>query len=171
MEFSALSLIAEISAALAGFATLAGVVRHDELDADGIFAIVLNCLIAMLFALIAILLVGPAGIGSQALRPLSAALLLAFVLALWREVNVYRLSWRDMPERREGGLGGVFGIGAIVSMPLPALLAAVVVMGVFPARAAMLYELAVLSHLLVAIFLLLYVVWRNFALRSQTRTP
>jgi hypothetical protein len=56
-------------------------------------------------------------------------------------------------------------------MPLPALLAAVVVMGVFPARAAMLYELAVLSHLLVAIFLLLYVVWRNFALRSQTRTP
>jgi hypothetical protein len=69
LEFSALSLIAEISAALAGFATLAGVVRHDELDADGIFAIVLNCLIAMLFALVAILLVGPTGIGSQALRP------------------------------------------------------------------------------------------------------
>ena len=36
-----------------------------------------------------------------------------------------------------------------------------------PARATFLYELALLSHLLVALFLLLYLVWVNFALRAR----
>ena len=64
-----------------------------------------------------------------------------------------------------GGLGRVFGLGALVSMLPSPLLACVIIGGSFPTAAALLYELAVFSHLLVAIFLLLYVVWWNFALR------
>jgi hypothetical protein len=51
-------------------------------------------------------------------------------------------------------------------LPSP-VLAAVVAAGFLPARAAFLYELALLSHLLVALFLLLYLVWVNFALRTR----
>ena len=52
MQFFALPLIAEIGAALAGFATLAGIIRRDELDADAIFGIVFNSLIAVVFAIV-----------------------------------------------------------------------------------------------------------------------
>lgn len=165
MQFFALSLIAEIGAALAGFATLAGVIRHDELDADAIFGTVFNSLIAVFFALIAILFAGAGGTGSQSIRVIAAALLFTSVVAISREVKVYRASWRDMHEKAKvGGFGRIFGAASLVSMLPSPLLASVVMSGIFPARAALLYELAVLSHLLVAIFILLYVVWRNFAL-------
>jgi len=170
MQFFALPLIAEIGAALAGFATLAGVIRHDDLDADAIFAAVFNSLIAVVFALIAILLAGASGSGAQSIRFAGAALLLASLVAISREVSVYRASWRDASKTPDvQGLGSIFGIAALVTMVPPPLLAFAVVSGAFPDHAALFYELAVFSHLLIAIFFLLYVVWRHLALRSRQR--
>ena len=166
MQFFALSLIAEIGAALAGFATLAGIIRRDEIDSDAIFAIVFNSLIAVVFALVGILFAGAEGTGTLSIRIIAGALLATATLAIAREVNVYWVSWRTMPEERTvGGLGRLFGIGALVTMLPSPLLACVIMSGYFQTSAALLYELAVFSHLLVAIFLLLYVVWWNFALR------
>jgi hypothetical protein len=166
LQFFALPLIAEIGAALAGFATLAGIIRRDELDSDAIFAIVFNSLIAVVFALVGILFAGAEGTGTLSIRIIAGALLPTATLAIAREVNVYRTSWRAMPEERTvGGLGRLFGIGALVTMLPSPLLACAIMSGHFQSGAALLYELAVFSHLLVAIFLLLYVVWWNFALR------
>ena len=168
MQFFALSLIAEIGAALAGFATLAGIIRHDEIDADAIFGIVFNSLIAVVFAIVGILIAGAEGTGAQSIRIVAGALLLTDIVALVREVNVYRASWRSMPEERmAGGLGRIFGIGALLSMLPSPLLACAIISGSFQTGAALLYELAVFSHLLAAIFILLYVVWWHFALHRR----
>ena len=168
MEFFVLPLIAEIGAAFAGFATLAGIIRHDELVADAIFSVVLQSLIAVFFALAAILFVGSGGSSSESLRAIAMGLLLASVLAVAREIQVYLATWRQMKEEeKEGGFGRALGLAGLVSMLPSPLLAASVAGGIFPARAAFLYELALLSHLLVAILLLLYVVWKNFALRPD----
>ena len=64
-----------------------------------------------------------------------------------------------------GGGGAIFAIAALVCMLPSPMLAAAIMGGIFPTRAAFLFELAVLSHLMVAILLLLYVVWQHFALR------
>jgi hypothetical protein len=123
-------------------------------------------MIAVSFALVAIVFAGSRAAAGSSLRAIAMALLLSSLLAMHREFRVYQLSWRDMPdEEKEGGLGSFLAIGALVSMVPSPVLAGAVVSGAFPARAAFLYELAVLSHLLVAILLLLHAVWRNFALR------
>jgi hypothetical protein len=168
LEFFALSLVAEVGAAFAGFATIAGVIGRDDMQADSIFDIVLHCLIAVVFALVAIAVIGTGGFGHQSLRGIALVLLAVSVLGIAREVHVYRASWRDMPEEEKtGGLGRALGVGALLSMLPSPVLAAVVAAGFFSARAAFLYELALLSHLLVALFLLLYLVWVNFALRAR----
>jgi hypothetical protein len=168
LEFLALPLIAEIGAALAGFATLVGVIRHDELDADAIFATVFNSLIAVVFAIVAILFLESSETAGQSIRFIAALLLATSVMVISREFNVYRLSWKDESKRPEvTGVGRFFGAATVVSMFVSPALTCVVVGGLFPMRAALLYEFAVFSHLLTAIFLLLFVVWRNFALRSN----
>ena len=88
MQFFALSLIAEIGAALAGFATLAGIIRRDDLDADAIFAIVFNCLIAVVFALVGILFAGAEGSGTHSIRIIAGILLPTANVALARAFNV-----------------------------------------------------------------------------------
>lgn len=167
MSFFALPLMAEIAAAFAGFATIAGIIGRDALQADAIFDIVLHSLIALFFALIGILLIGSGAMGYPTFRVLALVLLTVSVLALVREVQVYRASWRHMTEEEKtGGLGQVLGVGALASMLPSPVLSATIAAGAFPERAALLYELALLSHLLVALLLLLHLVWINFALRS-----
>lgn len=151
LEFFALPLIAEIGAALAGFATLAGVIGDNELDADSIFATVFNSLIAVIFAVLAILFLSREGTHSDSIRFLAAALLAASVTAIAREINVYRSSWRDHSKRPAlDGLGKVFGSASLLTMPVSPLLSCAVISGVFSTSAALLYELAVFSHLAVA---------------------
>ncbi len=60
-------------------------------------------------------------------------------------------------------LGGGAGLAILSAPPLSILVA----FGVFPEQGRLLYESALLCHVLVAVLLLLYVVWRNYAVQKH----
>jgi len=91
VEFVALSTIAEGGIALAGFATLAGAIRGSRYDWDGIFDVVVNSLIAAVFALLAMRF----GSGSGGIRVVSLGLTVVSTLTAVRTLRVVRAAARD----------------------------------------------------------------------------
>ena len=159
MEFVALTTIAEVGVALAGFATLAGAIKSNAFDSDSIFDVVVNSLLAMLFSLLALRF----GSNSDGLRAIAAALAVASAIAVARTVKIIIAGYRD--ENAVFQIPTiVIGWGAFLCMLFVPPIAALVAGDLFPSKAAVLYESALLSHLLAASLLLLDVVRRNFAL-------
>jgi len=68
LEFVALTTIAEVGATLAGFATLAGAIRGNAYDIESVYGAVLNGIIALVFALLA-LRFGGSDVGLRILAP------------------------------------------------------------------------------------------------------
>jgi len=162
LEFTALPLIAEVGAALAGFATLSGVIRGDVLDSDALFDAVLNSLIAVFFSLLA-LLFGSLGADGLGLRIVAVALLLTSALSLTRSLRVTRAAASNETLEFDR-VSRIIGYLTLLSMLAVPPLALTVAAGLFPAHAALLFESAVFGNLVAGILALLYVVWRNLAI-------
>ncbi len=162
MDFVALTTIAEVGAALAGFAALAGVLKSGAFDSDSIFDVVVNSLIALVFSLLALRF----GETSGGVRILATALALASSVALARSL---RVGWAAYHAYRDEMItydlsSRIIWFGASLSMLLVPPVSILVAADFLPARARLLYETALLSHLLAAALLLLDVVRRNFAI-------
>ena len=161
MEFVALTTIAEVGAALAGFATLAGAIRGNAYDIESVYGAVLNAIIALVFALLA-LRFGGSDVG---LRILAAALAVVSSLVVTRLVRLVANAREDSAkyDRSSKILGRGAGLAILSAPPLSIL----VVFGVLPEQGRLLYESALLCHVLAAVLLLLYVVWRNYAIQHH----
>ena len=82
MELDALSSIAEVGAAIAGFATLASFIRRDGIDAEAVFGVVQCSLFAVVFALIPMLMFSDSSSSEAGLRLLSLVYFFCWT-ALW----------------------------------------------------------------------------------------
>lgn len=166
LEFHALSLMAEVGVAVAGFATIAGVIRHDALHADAIYDVVLHSLTAVFFSILVVTLAGSGGLERGTLRLVASALAVVALFSSVRELRVFASAQRELDEeKRHGGVGRVLGFGSLIAMiaaPVPSGL----VVADAVSDAALVFELAILTHLAAAMLLLLYLVWYNFALEA-----
>ena len=162
VEFVALSTIAEGGIALAGFATLAGAIRGSRYDWDGIFDVVVNSLMAAVFALLAMRF----GSGAAGLRLVSLGLALVGALAAARTLQVVRAAIRDDAEvfDRWSSILGFPSLFCVLSSPVLALSLSA---GAFAGKSALLFESALLLHVVAAALILLDVVRRNIAIRGE----
>ena len=166
LEFVALTTIAEVGVALAGFATLASAFNRHAFDSEAVFGVVANGSIAMVFSLFA-LRFGGADLGLRVLAVMLAAvavMLLRRALRLWVGARVDETLVSDGPST-------ILGMAALVGMLSSFLFSVLVVVDVRPGDAGLMFESALLCHLLIAVFLLIMAVWRNFAVRDVSPAP
>jgi H+/Cl- antiporter ClcA len=154
---SSLTIVAEVGAALAGFATLAGVLRRGHRDRVVAFGVVETSLIALVFALLPRVIVS--------LRV--AALLFFIVLAtalftrIRQNMRVTEKSLFDTSELHP------LLIGASFVPPIAGLVfALLVVLPIWPKYDEWFYESAVLCPLLMSCFMLWLTV-RNLVLNDD----
>ena len=150
MQLDALGTIAEVGAAIAGFATLAAVFRRAVLDRQEMFGVVQCSLVAVGFAVLPLALPAP----HHGIVPLAVALAILWTL-VWGHaaIGVVRLM-RDpdaptsaavaTPIMTSNLAGTVFAVATVVSAP----------------NRAVFYQLAVFCPLLTAMLLLWDVVRR-----------
>ena len=140
-NLDSLTAVAEVGAALAGFATLAGILRRDYVDRNIAFGVVETSLIAVAFSLL------PPTVGN--LRVTAALFFLVWTTA-WVHAT-YR-------QRKFGGsmLSGLPLIAmTMLALPLAgSAFALLVALGMYSEHATRFYASAVLCPLLVACFLL-----------------
>jgi hypothetical protein len=163
LAFVALETIAEVGVALAGFAALAGAIRGNAIDSEAIFGVVVNGAVALAFSLLALRF----GDSIAGVRILAGILALVSVSVALRGIQIVLVSFRSGGTERDP-VGDVFGTLAFLGLLLAPPISLVVAFGFHPAEAELLYESALLCHLAIALFLFLYVVWRNFAARQTS---
>jgi uncharacterized membrane protein YfcA len=169
MEFVTLTLIAEVGATLAGFATLTSALNKTRDNSTAMWGVVLLSLSAMIFSFLGLRFAGSADM----IRVLAALLFVISFLQMmhaWREgVRAARDNMRRAQEKSirsdEDIPSLVFGCSAALCSTLPPSMAILVATNAFPESAKLIYELALQSLLLEAALLMLYLTWRTLAAR------
>ena len=163
MQFADLSTIAEIGATLAGFATLAAAIRGTTYDADAIFDVVAHSLLALIFALCA----STFGSTEGMLRGLSALLAVSSSLLLARDIRIILLVREDKSadyDRTSIVVGWLY----MLIIAVPPILATTVSINLYPSAAGLLYESALTAQIAASALMLLDVVRRHLAHRSDS---
>ena len=159
LNFVDLATIAQVGATLAGFAALASAIKGTAYDADGIFDVVANGLVALVFALLA----QHFGATAVGLRTLAAGLVLWSGFAVVRDARVTYTAYRDETATYDLA-SGIFGSLYLIAILLSPFLGVAVVANCWPGQASRLYESALLAHIFAAAVLLLDIVRRHAAL-------
>lgn len=157
MQPDSLTIVAEVGAALAGFATLAGVLRRGHRDRIVAFGVVETSLIAVAFALLPRILVD--------LR-LTALLFFAVwtTVALTRTLQNMRVTGRSILATNE--LHPLLGLAALGTSIAGSAFSLLVVLSIWPEHEQRFYESAVICPLLVSSFMLWLTV-RNLVLTEE----
>jgi len=152
-----LTVIAEVGAALAGFATLAGVLRRGHRDRIVAFGVVETSLIAVAFALLPRVLVS-----------LRVTALLFFLVwttaALTRTRQNMRVTGRSLLDKSE--LHPVLGLASLATSLAGSAFSLLVVLAIWPQHEQRFYESAVTCPLLISSFMLWLTV-RNLVLADD----
>ena len=151
-NLDSLTAIAEVGAALAGFATLAGILRRDYADRNIAFGVVETSLIAVVFALL------PAAVGS--VRVPAALFFLVWTIA-WTHAT-YR------QRRFAGSISGGHTLLAVATLPIPIVgsaLALLTAIGMSPEHGGRFYACALLCPVVISCVLL----WMT--VRAMSFTP
>lgn len=157
MDPESLTVIAEVSAALAGFASLVGVLRReDRVGRRSAFGVVETSLIALAFALL------PRMIAD--LR-VSAFLFLCVWSAAW--VNALLQYWKATGKVPDATYAPrLFRAVSLTFQLAGSVLALLILLGAWPEQAARLYEAAVICPLFVSC-LLLWLMVRRLLLATE----
>ena len=144
-SLDSLATVAEVGAALAGFATLAGILRRDYADRNRAFGVVETSLIAVVFSLL------PSMVGDL---QVTAALFLLVWTTAWAHA-IYRL-WKFTGSAS----AGQHPLHLVIMSPITlggSALALIVVLGLYQEHATRFYASAVFCPLLMSCLLL----WRT----------
>lgn len=139
--------------------------RH-AYDSEAVFGVVVNGSIAMVFSLFALRFGG----GDLGLRVLAVMLAGVAVMLLRRALRLW-VGARGNETVVYDGPSTILGMAAVVAMLSSLLLSVLVAVDVRPREARLMFESALLCHLLIAVFLLTIAVWKNFALRDVSLAP
>ena len=169
MEFVSLALIAEVGATLAGFATMMSALNRNRDNSTAMWGVVLLGLLAMVFSFLGLRFAGSA----NAIRVIAALLFVVSFLVMMHALREAVRGTRDnMRRAQEKSIRSdddipslVLGSSAALCSTLPPSMAILVATNAFPESAKLIYELALLSLILVAALLMLYLTWRTLGAR------
>jgi hypothetical protein len=164
VQFVDLSTVAEIGATLAGFATLASAIRGTSYDADAIFDVVANSLVALIFAVLGLAL----GTSHDALRVLGLLLATSSGILLVRDIQVtMHIRSDDSAVFDYDRASVLLGWSCMLIIAAPPVLGAVVAANLYPDESLALYGFALVAQIVAAALMLLDVVRRHLAHRGD----